>query len=100
MYLQDYKKHFEVYIFVCSFFFEEQYWAMHIIFLKKETRKVGCLILKQSSKYIINIAAQGHDMMLYFSFIPFDLSIREYDSFHNGMLGCGDVFITSRENSE
>lgn len=57
----------------------------------KETRKVGCLILKQSSKYIINIAVQGHghERILYFSFIPFDLSIREYDSFNKGMLGCG-----------
>lgn len=58
----------------------------------KETRKVGCLILKQSSKYIINIAVQGHghERILYFSFIPFDLSIREYVSFNKGMLGYGN----------
>lgn len=58
----------------------------------KETRKVGCLILKQSSKYIIHITVQGHghERIFYFSFIPFDLSIREYDSFNKGMLGRGN----------
>lgn len=65
----------------------------------KETRKVGCLILKQSSKYIINIAVHGHGhkRILYFSFLY--LLICQSGNMSASIKECWDT-VTSRENGE